>query len=72
MGEGFDGVDIDRVHYMRCTGPCNQGRKKCPTPESCECAVDEDGLAAARGICFAMMLSAFLALVSAVVWWLAQ
>ena len=21
---------------MSCTGPCNQGRKKCPTPNACE------------------------------------
>jgi hypothetical protein len=28
---------------MSCTGPCNQGRKPCPTPEACESPIIIDG-----------------------------
>lgn len=27
-------------HYI-CTGPCNQGRSACPTPEACEVSEDD-------------------------------
>lgn len=26
---------------MSCTGPCNQGRRACPTPEACLREVDD-------------------------------
>lgn len=26
---------------MQCTGPCNQGRAQCPTPDACELFADE-------------------------------
>lgn len=29
---------------MSCTGPCNQGRKTCPTPEACEQPVYDGGM----------------------------
>lgn len=42
----------------RCTGPCDQGRKPCHTPEACEREAidyeDGDGLDAARGIVLAV------------------
>lgn len=29
---------------MSCTGPCNQGRKPCPTPEACHAPVYDDSM----------------------------
>lgn len=29
---------------MSCTGPCNQGRKPCPTPEACEQPAYDGGM----------------------------
>lgn len=29
---------------MSCTGPCNQGRKPCPTHEACENATIDGGM----------------------------
>lgn len=26
---------------MSCTGPCNQGRDRCPAPEACELDIDD-------------------------------
>lgn len=26
---------------MRCQGPCQQGKKECPTPWACEIEIDE-------------------------------
>lgn len=41
-----DGTEPDVLpHYSRCTGPCDQGRKKCPCPAACE-AQDDDGVEA--------------------------
>lgn len=30
------------LHYARCHGPCDQGRKKCPCPVACEREAPED------------------------------
>ncbi len=57
---------------MSCGGPCNQGRKKCPTPAAClleEHEVDHRGLifdvviavaltACVMGVCFLISLMA--------------
>ena len=29
---------------MSCTGPCNQGRKPCPTPEACHAPATDGGM----------------------------
>lgn len=59
-----------------CTGPCEQGRKACPTPDACERASDYDGIGAIRGIVFAvplgLLLWALIALVAMVPWGEAQ
>lgn len=39
-----------------CTGPCQQGRLRCPCPEACESMqVSEDALACATGIVRAVL-----------------
>jgi len=38
-GERDESTQIVR-HYI-CTGPCNQGRSQCPTPEACEVSEDD-------------------------------
>lgn len=43
-----------------CTGPCKQGRQKCPTPEACEQSVDNESA-------FRLLGQAFLAVVLVVV-----
>ena len=38
-----DGTEPDVLpHYSRCSGPCDQGRKKCPCPVACEMEAPED------------------------------
>jgi hypothetical protein len=39
MSEAFGPYTSDELHPM-CSGPCNQGRKKCPVPSSCFVQVD--------------------------------
>ena len=62
-----DGIDIDAVHrrtgsrawanaFPGCAGPCEQGRKLCPCPDAC--LADADKLATARGVVFAVGLTA--------------
>lgn len=59
-------------HYGRCNGPCDQGRKNCPTPEACELAADidskSDGLEAAGLLALAIAVVAAISLVVASVW----
>ena len=32
----------DTVPAPRCSGPCAQGRRACPTPAACQCGDDDD------------------------------
>lgn len=52
---------------MRCNGPCDQGRRPCPTPEACETAAEislqEEWRAAARSVVFAFLVIVFVAAV---------
>ena len=48
-------------HYSRCTGPCDQGRKPCPCPISCE---TEQALGEST---FRLLGQAFLAVILAAV-----
>jgi hypothetical protein len=66
LRKASEGVDIDAVHrrpyiaqgldqqgrFKPCVGgPCQGGRKLCPSPEACELVgSDDDALSAARGI----------------------
>lgn len=34
-----------------CSGPCNQGRKLCPTPEACQRATDEKARSSIDAFC---------------------
>jgi hypothetical protein len=56
----------------KCNGPCDQGRKNCPTPEACELAVDidaeSDGLEAAGLLALAIAVVAAISLVVALSW----
>jgi hypothetical protein len=55
-----------------CNGPCDQGRKSCPTPEACELAADaDDGLEAAGLLLVAIVVVLVISLVAASIWRLA-
>ncbi len=62
-------------HYGRCNGPCDQGRKRCPTPEACELAADaaaeSDGLEAVGMLVVAIVVVLVIGLVAASIWRLA-
>jgi len=43
----------------KCTGPCNQGRRKCDTPEACQLSSDpDDPIALWRGLAYALAIIA--------------
>lgn len=55
-----------------CSGPCEQGRKKCATPEACQLAAEDyegDAIGVPRVIGFCL---AFWAVVAALLIWSAQ
>jgi hypothetical protein len=67
LRKASEGVDIDAVHrrpyiaagldqqgrFKPCAGgPCQGGRKLCPSPDACERTTDDDALGAARGVIF--------------------
>lgn len=61
-GERDESTQIIR-HYA-CSGSCNQGRSKCPTPEACEVPDDADPVASAifwRLYALAILLVALMA-----------
>jgi hypothetical protein len=42
MKEAFGPYTSDELHPMQmCSGPCHQGRKKCPVPNSCMVNCDD-------------------------------
>lgn len=42
MQEAFGPYTSDELHPMQmCSGPCDQGRKKCPVPNSCMVNCDD-------------------------------
>jgi len=56
----------------KCNGPCDQGRKNCPTPEACELAADtaaeSDGLEAAGMLVVAIVVALVIGLLAASIW----
>lgn len=34
----------DTLPAPRCSGPCDEGRRKCPAPAACQCGEDDTGL----------------------------
>lgn len=79
--EAVDSVSAEPAEFSRllaylhrtaaapsCTGPCDQGRRPCPSPVACRVmhddehesadAANDDGLDAARGIVAAVAISA--------------
>lgn len=51
-----------------CSGPCDQGRKPCPTPEACEMN-DADIVGMAKGLVIAVALvAAAIGCASLIVW----
>jgi hypothetical protein len=42
MKEAFGPYTSDELHPM-CSGPCHQGRNKCPVPHAC-CIHDDDSI----------------------------
>lgn len=34
----------DTLPAPHCSGPCQQGRRACPTPAACQCGNDDTGL----------------------------
>lgn len=58
-------------HYdnPRCTGPCDQGRKQCPTPDACELRDSgDDGLEAVGLVVAIIALLTVMGLVVAALW----
>ena len=59
-------------HYGRCNGPCDQGRKNCPTPEACELAAtdaaESDGLEAFGMLVVAIVVVLVIGLLAALIW----
>jgi hypothetical protein len=48
---GIDECAGDIHSYTACVGgPCQGGRKLCPSPDACERGTDDDALGAARGV----------------------
>ena len=50
-----------------CTGPCNQGRITCPTPDACEHSEEIDGIGIVRSVIYGLVAWFIVALVAAVV-----
>ncbi len=56
-------------HYRWCTGPCDQGRKQCPTPDACELRdSSDDGLEAVGLVVAIIALLTVMGLVVAALW----
>lgn len=48
---------LGAASYPHCaSGPCEQGRRRCPTPQACQRGTDNDALGAARGCVLAVVL----------------
>ncbi len=48
---------LGAASYPHCaSGPCEQGRRRCPTPQACQRGTDNDALGAARGCVRAVVL----------------
>ena len=57
---------LPRASRPTCSGPCDQGRRACPTPEACQ-APDDSGLPGpAMALAIAVGLIAVIAAVSLV------
>lgn len=55
---------LPRASRPTCSGPCDQGRRACPTPEACQ-APDESGLPGpAMALAIAIGLIAIIAALS--------
>jgi heme/copper-type cytochrome/quinol oxidase subunit 2 len=56
----------------QCNGPCDQGRKNCPTPEACELAAadaaESDGLGAVGMLVVSIVVVLVIGLVAASIW----
>lgn len=60
---------VGRV-FPACSGPCNQGRRICITPEACR--IPEHALPSARVTALALALAFFIVAVCALVVWGAE
>jgi len=55
-------------HYSRCTGgPCDQGRKLCPTPEACCVASDTEAEGSTRELTRPLVLAVALVALAVIV-----
>jgi hypothetical protein len=54
-------------HYSRCTGPCDQGRKLCPTPEACCLASDTEAEGSTRAFTRPLFLAIALVALAVIV-----
>ena len=54
-------------HYSRCFGPCDQGRKLCPTPEACCLASDTEAEGSTRAFTRPLVLAVAMVVVAVIV-----
>lgn len=53
--------------YSTCHGPCEQGRKPCPTAEACECSEDEPKRSGDLVRIWALILAAWAAIAATLI-----
>ena len=65
---GMGGLRVTAIRRPSCSGPCQQGRRACPTPAACQCGDEDDtGLPGpAMALAIAVGLIAVIATVSLV------